>query len=102
MGKQLKPKPVYGVDRKPDTLPFNYEVQKYDTELMEHVVERYSVYMPQPDLATEDYQRGTTCDCYAGLMGKWCRHKKMTQMFINAGYVGQPKAYSYDRKTWVL
>lgn len=96
MARQLKPKPVYGVDHLQDDQGiYNYEVQKYDPH-MEHVLERYHLYKPPPGVT-----RSTTCDCFAGLMHKHCRHKQILDIFIAEGAVGSARAYCFDRKSWL-
>ena len=42
-----------------------------------------------------------TCDCYAGLMGKQCRHIEMVLIAEDADAVGSGRYYDYDKKRWV-
>lgn len=40
------------------------------------------------------------CDCYAGLMGKRCRHIQLVELFIAHAKVGSVATYCFDRKEW--
>jgi hypothetical protein len=43
-----------------------------------------------------------TCSCPAGTNGRYCRHRKMKDIFISQGKVNSPWFYDYDTNKWHL
>lgn len=90
MGRVLKPKPEYSCEYI-DEAKGVFKVTKYsppdmDEENSYTVVSGRGIY---------------TCDCYAGLMGKFCRHMQIVDLFkANPDLIGGVKTYCWDRQTW--
>lgn len=40
------------------------------------------------------------CDCVAGLMGKFCRHRQLIPIFGAAEAIGTGRLYNFDRAQW--
>jgi hypothetical protein len=89
--RELKPKPLYGVDLV-DKEKADFKVMKMDHDM--NILETYEVRKPFSG-------DSGTCDCYAGLQSKFCRHKQIVDAFREAGKVGSSALYCYDRKFWV-
>jgi hypothetical protein len=94
--RELKPKPLYSVDPHENGEAFTYLVTKMDFDL--NVLEKYKVYYPLTQ--NEDGGKYGHCDCFAGLMGKFCRHKQVVDIFRAEGAIGKPRLYNFDRKKW--
>jgi hypothetical protein len=90
MTRELKPKPEYSCEII-DEVAGSYKITKWSAgDLDEDKV--YTVYGG----------RGrSTCDCYAGLSGKFCRHKQVLDIFLSQPEkIGGGSYYNYDRKHW--
>lgn len=47
-------------------------------------------------------ERGSIlCDCYAGLMGKQCRHIEMVLIAEDASNLNTGKFFDFERKKWI-
>lgn len=40
------------------------------------------------------------CDCFAGLAGKFCRHKQVIPIFEDAKAFNTGRLYSFDKQKW--
>jgi hypothetical protein len=93
MTRQLKPKPQYSVDLIDEGKQI-YCVTKWSA--MDHDEE--AAYKVVSDEAQHIY----TCECYAGLMGKYCRHKQIVDLYkATPEKLGSVATYCFDRKTWM-
>jgi hypothetical protein len=91
--RQLKPKPQYSVDIV-DELNSIFSVTKWSAE--DH--EEEAVYK----VVSDEPQHIYTCDCYAGLMGKYCRHKQIVDLYkAEPQKLGSVATYNFDRKQWM-
>jgi hypothetical protein len=90
MGRVLKAKPEYSCELV-DEEKYLYRVAKlvppdYDEEIAYTVRSGGGLY---------------TCDCYAGLMGKFCRHIQIVDLFkAIPDRLGGRYTYCFDRKEW--
>jgi hypothetical protein len=92
--KPRKPKPLYNVSRKEGASDvWTFTVQKMNHDL--DIEESYTVFYP-----TNNQSGAPTCDCFAGLMHKFCRHKELVDIFRADNAIGTTKLYCYDHKEW--
>ena len=90
MARTLKPKPEYSCEQ-PDPGKHEYIVKK----LTPGDLEEESAY-------TVHHGDGYyTCDCYAGLSHKYCRHLQIVDIFkAEPEKIGSVATYNFDRKCW--
>jgi hypothetical protein len=62
----------------------------------------YTVTKPTRYEALGDKKQDTTstCDCFAGLAGKFCRHKQLIPIFEQAKAFNTGRLYSFDKSKW--
>jgi hypothetical protein len=95
MARQLKPKPTYSCSLIDEGKQI-YAVTKYAPDL-EGDYEEEAVYKVEHDSEQKRY----TCECFAGLMGKYCRHKQVVDIFkANPEKIGSIHYWNFDRKCW--
>lgn len=89
MARELKPKPEYSCE----CVDEGNQIYKV-TKIMPNGEEQ------DPYTVQIHPSKTITCDCYAGLTGKNCRHKQMVELFIVHNKVGSIATYCFDRKEW--
>lgn len=92
MARILKPKPEYSCE--------------YVDEAVDDTLFKVTKLVP-PDLEEEKVytiRSGNgvySCDCYAGLMHKFCRHLQIVDIFkANPDKIGGRHTYCWDRQSW--
>lgn len=41
------------------------------------------------------------CSCFAGLQGKYCRHKQLIPIMEAAGAINTGRAFNFDKQKWL-
>jgi hypothetical protein len=91
--RQLKPKPQYSVDII-DEGAHIFSVTKWSAEEQDEE----AVYK----VVSDEQQHIYTCECFAGQMGKYCRHKQIVDLYkAEPDKLGSVATYCFDRKTWM-